>query len=592
MGLIKEIGERYRQVIFFPDFGKNINDSIVELVKLESSCVEDLSLFLLRGEYINSLEEVKNEIYSFKSVVQETPLPTLAQSCVQASQLSNGVKKNEAFLERARFGNRFEVALIGIQELLTVVDGKIHCNGKRSLTIVYSNLTKEAYDGLLSFFSRFVLPICIQDHILSLSTELDEIKKMVTLYEQLKREEEEVKTELPKTTLIELLKKKYEFVIYKYLASKEIASRNDKGRGYVLDYQFNFETCSIDIDKIEKATPYLHFFRVVHLEEKLQESEKHIETFDTVARRVVFLKYQSTKDIKEEIINRIILEYEKTQKMDSKSDFDLYAWRTVINFLYNCRFSYYLKYPIKKYPVLSEQLRFLKEKLKEISDLQEETGIFNYFPYLKSLEFLEQRIQEEFRNERLDDGLSEAIKYAIVCFSRFEECLQWCNENYFLPIQLPFEECQISLGREKLFISSSFTRPHDQRKLSIRQEEFRTKIFFWEEQKRSFDFGKNALHDAQNLKKQIFSLGGGGIAVLVFLLGTISLINNGIRGLTLDEMFSLVIGIGIPLLLFVSAIYIIAMRPHEKMHKDPRFVFFTILFLVSLALMFSFQDLF
>jgi len=94
------------------------------------------------------------------------------------------------------------------------------------------------------------------------------------------------------------------------------------------------------------------------------------------------------------------------------------------------------------------------------------------------------------------------------------------------------------------------------------------------------------------LKKQIFSLGGGGIAVLVFLLGTISLINNGIRGLTLDEMFSLVIGIGIPLLLFVSAIYIIAMRPHEKMHKDPRFVFFTILFLVSLALMFSFQDLF
>ena len=543
---------------------EGIKERFKEIETFKLSTFESLSLFLLRGEYVQDLKQWLYDFVKFRNSTRQDTLPYKGALGFKLEQLSR-----ELTVSRKGFFN----TLIGVQRLLTIVEGKIRNSQPSELNVVWLNKIESEWD-LFSFFSEVVIPICIQDHILTLLTENDEINKLIVLYERLKKtiEEKYIPPEVA-----ELLKLKYEFVIYKYLALK----------GRSLNYSFNFERNSIDVNDfgVGLLADYASFFRVVYLEDDLDKNKKReVEKLDTVAKLSVLVKYYSTRRIDRKKLTKLIDGYVNAHT-EQESDFDDYARKTVRNFLYNCRFSYDVKSIIKEQKLsLGKVLHALKPELEKIEALQRETEIWNYFPYKKFLEYFIPHIEQ-----RLDSiEAFEAMKFANECLEKFERCLRWCNEHSFLPIQLPFQECllPIAVANEEhvLFIASGFVRPHDQQKLKQDLEEFRIKLLSLRERYNTLKVITKAQEAAIALKGKMISLGGGGIAVLIFLLTTVNTLNASRKEIALGEMFSLIGGIGVLLLLFLSAVYFIALPPKKSFYRDLRFWFFATLSLFSIVL--------
>ena len=67
-----------------------------------------------------------------------------------------------------------------------------------------------------------------------------------------------------------------------------------------------------------------------------------------------------------------------------KKEFDIVALNSIKNYLYNCKLSINIENP--EYTIEN-----LKTDLLEINDIQNETRIYNYFPYYKALTFLSKK---------------------------------------------------------------------------------------------------------------------------------------------------------------------------------------------------------
>lgn len=87
-----------------------------------------------------------------------------------------------------------------------------------------------------------------------------------------------------------------------------------------------------------------------------------------------------------------------------KKEFDIVALNSIKNYLYNCKLSINIENP--EYTIEN-----LKTDLLEINDIQNETRIYNYFPYYKALTFLSKKTENTFATKDNTDSIQDLLLF-------------------------------------------------------------------------------------------------------------------------------------------------------------------------------------
>ena len=166
---------------------------------------------------------------------------------------------------------------------------------------------------------------------------------------------------------------------------------------------------------------------------------------------------------------------------------------------------------------------------------------------------------------------------------KFETAIHWCEEQHFYPVQLLYNECLKKDNSSGLivFMPSSFSRPINYNKLEDDLKQYKSELGLikgelnLQKERARIELLKNEI-DAS--KKSNIEILGIFTTVITFLFGCVNIFsgtNN--TTLSLSEQVLRIMCLGLILLLFVSAIYLLTMR-REKQFMDylrhPRFIFF------------------
>lgn len=109
-----------------------------------------------------------------------------------------------------------------------------------------------------------------------------------------------------------------------------------------------------------------------------------------------------------------------------------------------------------------------KDFISEVSQNNESTRIYNYFPFYKIAILLKQNIENNFNSENPDIQIIENLLFDFENVVReLMRAYNWCEKNSFIAFQLPFNECVINVKESNLsvFLSSSFVLPINYQKL-------------------------------------------------------------------------------------------------------------------------------
>ncbi|WP_407931499.1 hypothetical protein, partial [Ignavibacterium album] len=201
-----------------------------------------------------------------------------------------------------------------------------------------------------------------------------------------------------------------------------------------------------------------------------------------------------------EQVKNLIREFENLYKdslRDANNDFDLRAYQTAYNYMLNNQLSLMLNQNNRYEDILNF--------INKISQVQNETKIKNFFPYLRFSTYLKRSIEEEYRKDTPNLEILRSLT------QKFEETLQkafenfnWCKERHFLAYQAPYEESltyfHTKEGKEiKLFLASSFVLP-------INYEKVINEIQELEKEKNKLKTLLDVTENIINQKRELFEI--------------------------------------------------------------------------------------
>ena len=289
--------------------------------------------------------------------------------------------------------------------------------------------------------------------------------------------------------------------------------------------------------------------RISNIQHKCQSGtatiREYITLFDYYRK---FAKQQSQID---NILDEFSTKY-KNAVHDLQDGFDLYAWRTMLNYIHNCRLSYLL-YRRRKKLSFDE----LKQAINDIDALQQDTCILNFYPYKKACEYLIELIKNELANRDISN-YQEKFELLDKLIEDYERTLNWCHSKHFYPIQLPIEFCRVEGLEIKLMLPSTFSKSIDFPKLYENLDELKRELRFLNESLQMIEQTKelNSLKDSLKAsEKKYIEIGGIFVSAITFLFGTINIFTND-KASPL-QMFSSTIGLGILLILFASLLVLV-----------------------------------
>lgn len=221
-----------------------------------------------------------------------------------------------------------------------------------------------------------------------------------------------------------------------------------------------------------------------------------------------------------------------------------------MNYLYNCRFSFYTQ-------KCNPSLKQIKEELRHIENIQTRTEVQNFHPYEKAIEAIIKCVElhidnEDFDNRLIDDKLDELDRI----IELYRKSYEWSRSHQFFPFQLPFEESVYSVKDESitLFVPSAYARYIDYNTLEKQLEQFdRTKEYLrfrcdLSMERKEITQIKN---DIKTSDKKAYDLIAIFTASITFLFGIVNIfINN--SNLNLYQLIANTIGLGVLLSLFAS----------------------------------------
>lgn len=274
--------------------------------------------------------------------------------------------------------------------------------------------------------------------------------------------------------------------------------------------------------------------------------------------------------------------YECLYKLHKSRKYDNYALRTLKNYMYNCRLSF---------KISSDGYSFesLENDMQNIMNIQKVTGVFNFYPYYKAIEFIIKLVEKgkEHSKQELELYLSRLDFYIDKC----AEAINWCEEQRFIPIQNVYND---SISKVDDFgvvlVPSTFCRPinYDKRRHVLNGHKthalfLRNELSLREEREeiRAIQQQIDKSHWKNIELLSIFT------AIITFLFGTVSFMANGANTTITQQIFN-VVAIGLVLLLFVSAIAVVTIqrdKEHSEYWNHPRVIFLIATIVISVILL-------
>ena len=239
-----------------------------------------------------------------------------------------------------------------------------------------------------------------------------------------------------------------------------------------------------------------------------------------------------------------------------------YADKSARNYMYNSRFSFRCQC-LKDYT-----LQQMRADLDEIEAIQNETLIINYHPYQKAFEFSLRKTMEHMRNGEQKCVIEEDVNYLQNYYEKFKKALEWCKKYQPYTMQLRFKFSTITDDQKddqgeithsvKVFCPSSFMRPLRFSYLQEKQVEFETKLYMlrndlesYEERSQIKTMKQEMENKMEEVNKKAFEQMSFFSAVVVFLVGLITIFTGNDARVPLADKFQYVIILGVILLLFV-----------------------------------------
>ena len=360
------------------------------------------------------------------------------------------------------------------------------------------------------------------------------------------------------------------------------------------EYVLNFKSYTIDNDSIDiKELQSLNDnFLFLHGEDQkgLMQCDRIYSLQDACNKKrakfheMILLMNKYKNHGNESQVDNLIEDFERyCRSCSHKKEFDVFAINTIKNYLYNCRFSYLLKHKEFTYYQLIEAYT-------EIDNLQKLTGIQNFFPHYKVIDKLFKIARQDIKQNDTDSELiSKEIASLEKLITKFQEKLDWSEENSFYPFQLPYTECRYRVNNVVLFMPSSFNKPIDYQVINERLMQYKTELQLL---KREFEFF-NEKKDIEKLKTEISSLKRKNIeivgvftAAITFLFGCVNIFSEN-KNTNLKLLVTNLMGLGLLLILFCCIIFILSIPHDEKIGsfiRKPRSILFAILIIGCLLI--------
>ncbi len=558
---------------------KNIREATVScdegrrrISNFKKEAFVNLATALLEGEYIDA-EDVINQLHNEMLAHWEQEHYALPVQDPHINNLKISLMREYETLDGEL---RYLFDQIGL--LLRTVSEKLVY---QSNECIFNATTYESPEELvidyIGILSQLIIPICSFEHKLPFG--INNLRDLIRIYIVLEKAINEEADDNCKALLVIaryktafLLKKslpkdvKYDYYIDN---NKHTISRSTL---IALPYSIN-----------EHFKSFLAFSeddthnsdRISNIQHKCQSGtatiREYITLFDYYRK---FAKQQSQID---NILDEFSTKYQNAVH-DLQDGFDLYAWRTMLNYIHNCRLSYLL-YRRKKKLSFEE----LKQAINEIDALQQDTCILNFYPYKKACEYLIQLIKKELDNREISN-YQEKFELLDKLIEDYERTLNWCHSKHFYPIQLPIEFCRVEGLEIKLMLPSTFSKSIDFPKLYENLDELKRELRFLNESLQMIEQTKelNSLKDSLKAsEKKYIEIGGIFVSAITFLFGTINIFTN--DKATPLQMFTSIMGLGILLILFASLLVLVVNKNRLDSFKTWLCVFIVIGYTILLC---------
>jgi hypothetical protein len=315
------------------------------------------------------------------------------------------------------------------------------------------------------------------DH--SLSVKKDVLNDLIFIKNDLERNSSNVLKPIEN-----ILSDKCNFLLKKILYRFQEDSKN-----YL--YAFDFEDKELQPEDLHIVC-YTEFDKIMvaHYEKTTNHASQRKKWLEDVYEKMGdggtlnFKDYHvAIKEYKDEIKNSAQVENlnEKFREHYSKqaantliNPFDKRALHITANYMLNNEFSFILDQP-------DANFNTIETKYKEIKNLQAQTRIKNFFPYIKFAGYLDRKIELQFKLTDVDcDKVRPVIEKFENAVKDSYKAYEWCKEKNFIAFQPPTEECKVTYAHEgitySLFIASSFVLPLNYEKILIELNEFTRKL--------------------------------------------------------------------------------------------------------------------
>ena len=377
------------------------------------TCFILLSKSIISGEYINvsNFLDVLNNFLE-KTTVEYAP-PVLSES---------GSEKVNKLLSRYRDLNySIYNALQHYNYFVTISKNKFSIEEDRYKYGFYKLKNIKSTDKVLKLFPEITIPLCLFDYRFPIGE--DEFNKLLLSRNRLMEYISEGSSE--RRAILAILLHKCHFIIYKiketpFYINSESNTVCINPKELDIGYYDGFVTKECDsgleadklLNDINGANPELKSFVLLMKYYKQNLAHKS----DIVKMDFVIKKYSDIYQIKrnsQEFIN----------PSNSIEEYNRFSLNSILNFLHNCRFSFYTQ-------KCTPNLKQIKEELRHIENIQAKTGVKNFHPYEKAIETIVKCIefhigQEDFDNRLIEDKLEELDRVIAL----YEESYEWSQSH-------------------------------------------------------------------------------------------------------------------------------------------------------------------
>jgi len=449
--------------------------------------------------------------------------------------------------EKSEFSLCIRATLDQYKLIISLINNRLSLQEDLLLFSAIKNKKYEYRNDLIIDINLFSLSLMKNDHLLAKNDDLGQELILMKNELELKQivDDENIKN------IYNRLYSKCLFLIKKIYFEYE---KNDSRR-FSIDFQES------DLDKISESNSENNFTKIVNCLNKRDDKEfekiytSYIEKFSqnnysTLGFIIITQYYRlNTKD--QEQLKNLKQQFDDFERSKTKNDisaFDKYALNSIKNYIFDCLFA--IKVEDKKY-----DYKDLKEDLKNIHKIQQDTKINNYHPYYKALQWFSEKVKNDAFGDDDDDSSQDKDKTYKELINLYEKSLGWCDHRRFYPIQLLKEEC---ITNNKIFIASSVSLPINLKKGKSCLEEFKETYRINGRQKDFHKFEKK-ISDSENrlkeFRRESYQYLGIFIAIITFLFGSIQLFIQ--KDIPIKDLFKNIISIGLVLCIFEAILSII-----------------------------------